>query len=71
MRMVLENVQDKHYQLLLQMAEALQFKVTEIEQTEKEVDDALARAMDSGKTQGRLDKHEQAEFETWLSKAAK
>lgn len=71
MRMVLENVQDKHYQLLLQMAEALQFKVVEVEPSEEEVDAALGRAIEAGKSEGRLNEQEQVAFETWLSKSIK
>jgi len=71
MRLILENVQDKHYKLLLQMAEALQFKVIEAEATEEDVDTALGRAIEAGKSEGRLHAEEQVSFEAWLSKAVK
>ncbi len=66
MKLVLDNVQNKHYRLLLEMAEALQFKVTEVEPTEQEIDDSLGRAIVSGKAEGRLSEKEQQTFESWL-----
>jgi|GEM_PF-1677229 len=71
MKLVLENVKDKHYQLLIEMANALKFKVSEIEPSEEEVDTALGRAIASGKPEGRLTKKEQLDFENWLSKQTK
>ncbi|MFB2118235.1 hypothetical protein [Parapedobacter sp. 2B3] len=69
MKLVLENVQNKHYRLLLEMAEALQFKVTELEPTEEEIDSSLGRAIIAGKAEGRLSEQEQQAFESWLTKA--
>ncbi len=67
MRLVLDNVKDKYYQLLLEMADALKFKVTKIDSDEEDIDNALGRAIAAGKKEGRLNEQEQAEFESWLS----
>lgn len=67
MRLVLENVNDKHYQLLLEMADALKFKVIKIDSDEEDVDSALGRAIAAGKKEGRLSEQEQVQFESWLS----
>lgn len=67
MKLTLENVKEKHFALLMQMAEALNFKVTDIDPTDSEVDAALGRAIESGKSKGRMTKKEQANFESWLS----
>ena len=71
MKLTLENVKEKHFDLLMQMADALKFKVTEIEPAESEVDASLSRAVEEGKTKGRLTKKEQVNFEKWLSATSK
>lgn len=53
------------------MAEALHFKVIETETTEEDVDTALGRAIEAGKSEGRLHTEEQVSFETWLTEAVK
>ena len=66
MKLVLENVDLKHRDLLLEMARALNFKVTEVELTEKEEEQALLIAMKEGKKKGKATAKEQEDFEAWL-----
>ena len=66
MRLVLENVNEKHKILLLEMARALKFKVSGIELTQEEEDKAMLTAMEEGKKGGRATKKEQENFEQWL-----
>lgn len=66
MKLVLDNVDLKHRDLLMEMAKALKFKVKEVELTEKEEDQALLLAMEEGKKEGRASREEQDNFETWL-----
>lgn len=67
MRLVLENVNEKHKTLFLEMARALNFKVSGIELTEEEEDKAMLAAMEEGKKVGRATKKEQSDFEKWLN----
>ena len=66
MKLVLENVNLKHRDLLMEMAKALKFKVSEMTLTEKEEDQALLLAMEEGKKSGKASAEEQESFETWL-----
>lgn len=66
MKLVLENVDLKHRDLLMEMARTLNFKVSEVELTEKEEEKALLEAMKEGKKKGRANIKEQDSFEKWL-----
>ncbi|UKT64809.1 hypothetical protein [Pedobacter mucosus] len=65
MKLILENVDTKHYNLLLEMAEALNFKIKELNISEDE-DAALGKAVESGQVEGRMDEPSKEEFEKWL-----
>lgn len=66
MRLFLENVNEKHKLLLLEMARALKFKVSGIELTEEDM--AMLTAIEEGKKSGRATKKEQENFEKWINR---
>lgn len=67
MKIVLEDVSPKHYLWLKNMAEALSFKIKEVDTT-KEEDEALVRAIDAGREDDVLSGEDAASFIDSLSK---
>ncbi len=71
MRLMIDDFKTEHYQLLAEMAKALQFKVVEVELNEDEEDAYLIAAMEEVKDEPNLSKSEADEFEVWLKSVAK
>jgi hypothetical protein len=66
MKLILDNVDITYKALLAEMVKALHFKVTEIELTEQEEEQALYAAMQDGQKSGMATEAEKSEFEKWL-----
>ncbi len=71
MRLTIDDFKTEHYQLLAEMAKALQFKVVEVELNEDEEDAYLIAAMEEVIDEPNLSKSEADEFENWLKSVAK
>lgn len=62
MKIILENVNPKHYDWLKKMADALKFKVREIDISEEEEDEALEKAIEAGRNDDILSPEETSRF---------
>jgi disulfide oxidoreductase YuzD len=62
MKIILENVNPKHYDWLKKMAETLKFKVRELDISEEEEDQALERAIEAGRNDEVLSPEETSRF---------